>query len=56
MSPAESLHRFIVGLKPNVLREVDLKDYQTLEEAMYYADRVDSINYRNSKLEASGQT
>ena len=52
-SAAEQLDKFIAGLKPVVRREVEMREPNTLPEAMRLADRADQHIYRNT---ASGVT
>ena len=45
LSPGDLLHKFNRGLKPNIRREVELRDPTTLDEAIKLAERVDTIDY-----------
>ena len=45
LSDAEQLDRFIRGLKPDVRREVELRNPTSFAEALSIADRVDAITY-----------
>lgn len=45
MSAPNLLHRFIRGLKPEVQKEVELKDPKTWEEAVRMAERADAVFY-----------
>lgn len=50
---SEKMDRFIRGLKPNIRKEIELREPETLEEAMSMAERVDNIHsatYFNPRL------
>ena len=46
ITAADALHRFITGLKPQLAREVNIRDPPDLETAMSIAQRADLFNYR----------
>jgi Retrotransposon gag protein/Zinc knuckle len=48
MEPAHLLDKFLRGLKPKTRMELELKDPQTLAEAIRLTDRFDSIVYRKT--------
>jgi hypothetical protein len=48
MEPEHLLDKFLRGLKPKTRMELELKDPQTLTEAIRLADRFDSIVYRKT--------
>jgi Ty3 transposon capsid-like protein/Zinc knuckle len=48
MEPEHLLDKFLRGLKPKTRMELELKDPQTLNEAIRLADRFDSIVYRKT--------
>jgi hypothetical protein len=48
MEPAHLLDKFLRGLKPKTRMELELKNPQTLEEAICLSDRFDSIVYRKT--------
>src|SRR5271169_317427 len=48
MEPTHLLDKFLRGLKPKTRMELELKDPQTLAEAIRLADRFDSIVYRKT--------
>lgn len=48
MEPEHLLDKFLRGLKPKTRMELELKDPQTLAEAIRLADRFDSIVYRKT--------
>jgi hypothetical protein len=48
MEPVHLLDKFLRGLKPKTRMELELKDPQTLAEAIRLADRFDSIVYRKT--------
>jgi Ty3 transposon capsid-like protein/Zinc knuckle len=48
MEPPHLLDKFLRGLKPKTRMELELKDPQTLAEAIRLADRFDSIVYRKT--------
>ena len=45
MQPAESLHRYVTGLKPGVKQHVLIANPATVDEAMALADRVDQASF-----------
>lgn len=46
ITEAEKLDKFKRGLKPQVQRDIEIEDPQTLDEAMIKAQRLDSIYFR----------
>lgn len=56
LSSGDLLHKFKRGLKPNIRREVELRDPKTLDEAVKMAERADVIEMgqRNLRRPAQG--
>ncbi len=46
ISEGEKMDRFIRGLKPQVQREVEIRDPQTFDEAVRMAERIDAVEFR----------
>ena len=55
MAPADLLHRFIRGLKPEVQKEVELRSPATWEEAVRLAERADAVIYALSRRAKNDQ-
>ena len=47
ISNADATHRFIQGLRPNLAREVNIRDPDSLDTAMAIAQRADHYNFRS---------
>ena len=55
LSPAETLDRFVAGLKPNIRERVELEDPKDIYRAMHIAQRMDSIHSRRSTTTTTTQ-
>ena len=57
LSKGDLLHKFKRGLKPNIRKDVELRDPHTLDEAVRMAERADTIEMGNrfSRRQSQGQ-